>query len=145
MLPQKPYFPIGSLHAAVAYPSEASSFAAEQVKEVLQQIGLPQLASKLDAKEHWNRILSLGEQQRLGIARALLQAPKFLFLDEATASLDEPAETALYRLLEEKLPDSTIVSIGHRSTLEAFHQRKAALKHKDDHYALPGSTEGAKP
>jgi len=139
MLPQKPYFPIGSLHAAIAYPSEASSFAAERVKEVLQQIGLPQLAAKLDEKEHWNRILSLGEQQRLGIARALLQAPKFLFLDEATASLDEPAETALYRLLEEKLPDSTIVSIGHRSTLEAFHQRKAALKREDDHYALPGS------
>ena len=139
MLPQKPYFPIGSLHAAIAYPSEASSFAAERIKEVLQQIGLPQLAAKLDEKEHWNRILSLGEQQRLGIARALLQAPKFLFLDEATASLDEPAETALYRLLEEKLPDSTIVSIGHRSTLEAFHQRKAALKREDDHYALPGS------
>ena len=145
MLPQKPYFPIGSLHAAIAYPSEASSFAAERVKEVLQQIGLPQLAAKLDEKEHWNRILSLGEQQRLGIARALLQAPKFLFLDEATASLDEPAETALYRLLEEKLPDSTIVSIGHRSTLEAFHQRKAALKREDDHYALPRSTEAAKP
>jgi vitamin B12/bleomycin/antimicrobial peptide transport system ATP-binding/permease protein len=144
MLPQKPYFPIGSLHAAIAYPSEASSFAAERVKEVLQQIGLPQLASKLDEKEHWNRILSLGEQQRLGIARALLQAPKFLFLDEATASLDEPAETALYRLLEEKLPDSTIVSIGHRSTLEAFHQRKTELKRQDDHYALPGSTEAAK-
>jgi vitamin B12/bleomycin/antimicrobial peptide transport system ATP-binding/permease protein len=145
MLPQKPYFPIGSLHAAIAYPSEASSFAAERIKEVLQQIGLPQLASKLDEEEHWNRILSLGEQQRLGIARALLQAPKFLFLDEATASLDEPAETALYRLLEEKLPDSTIVSIGHRATLEAFHQRKAALKREDDHYALPGSTEAAKP
>jgi putative ATP-binding cassette transporter len=145
MLPQKPYFPIGSLHAAIAYPSEASSFAAERIKEVLQQIGLPQLASKLDEKEHWNRILSLGEQQRLGIARALLQAPKFLFLDEATASLDEPAETALYRLLEEKLPDSTIVSIGHRATLEAFHQRKAALKREDDHYALPGSAEVAKP
>jgi putative ATP-binding cassette transporter len=145
MLPQKPYFPIGSLHAAIAYPSEASSFAAERIKEVLQQIGLPQLASKLDEEEHWNRILSLGEQQRLGIARALLQAPKFLFLDEATASLDAPAETALYRLLEEKLPDSTIVSIGHRSTLGAFHERKAALKREDDHYALPGSAEGVKP
>jgi putative ATP-binding cassette transporter len=145
MLPQKPYFPIGTLHAAIAYPSEASSFAAEQVKEVLHQIGLPQLASKLDEEEHWNRILSLGEQQRLGLARALLQAPKFLFLDEATASLDEAAEAALYRLLEEKLPDATIVSIGHRATLEAFHQRKAALKREDDHYALPGSAEGAKP
>jgi vitamin B12/bleomycin/antimicrobial peptide transport system ATP-binding/permease protein len=145
MLPQKPYFPIGSLHAAIAYPSEASSFAADRVKEVLHQIGLPQLASRLDEEGHWNRILSLGEQQRLGIARALLQAPKFLFLDEATASLDEPSEAALYRLLAEKLPDATLVSIGHRSTLDAFHQRKAALKREDDHFALPGSAEGAKP
>ena len=71
-------------------------------------------------------MLSLGEQQRLGLARALLHAPQYLFLDEATASLDEPSEAALYRLLEEKLPATTIVSIGHRSTLEAFHQRKIA-------------------
>ena len=72
---------------------------------------------------HWNRTLSLGEQQRLGLARALLHAPQYLFLDEATASLDEPSEAALYRLLEKKLPATTIVSIGHRSTLDAFHQR----------------------
>ena len=68
-------------------------------------------------------MLSLGEQQRLGIARALLQAPDYLFLDEATASLDEPAEAALYRLLDERLKHATIVSIGHRSTLSAFHGR----------------------
>ena len=105
---------------------------------------MPKLAARLDEEEHWNRVLSLGEQQRLGIARALLQAPQFLFLDEATASLDEPSEAALYRLLQEKLPGTTIVSIGHRSTLEAFHQRKVALARDGDHFALQGSGEATK-
>jgi vitamin B12/bleomycin/antimicrobial peptide transport system ATP-binding/permease protein len=138
MLPQKPYFPIGPLHAAIAYPSEARSFSPERVKEVLGEVGLPQLATRLNEEEHWNRVLSLGEQQRLGIARALLQAPQFLFLDEATASLDEPSEAALYRLLEAKLPDTSVVSIGHRATLEAFHQRKTVLARDGDHFALRG-------
>ena len=75
-------------------------------------------------------MLSLGEQQRLGIARALLQAPDYLFLDEATASLDEPSEAALYRLLQERLPNTTIVSIGHRSTLAAFHRRRLAFERR---------------
>lgn len=144
MLPQRPYFPIAPLHASIAYPSDASNFSPERMREVLKEVGLPQLAGRLDEEQHWNRMLSVGEQQRLGIARALLLAPKFLFLDEATASLDEPSEAALYRLLAEKLPGSSIVSIGHRSTLEAFHQRKMALKREDDHFALPASTETAK-
>ncbi|MBV9460747.1 MAG: ABC transporter ATP-binding protein/permease [Bradyrhizobium sp.] len=145
MLPQRPYFPIAPLHGSIAYPAAAGKFDAERMREVLKEVGLPQLAGRLDEEHHWNRTLSVGEQQRLGIARALLHAPNFLFLDEATASLDEPSEAALYRLLAEKLPDSTIVSIGHRSTLDAFHQRKAKLKREDDHYALAGSAEGAKP
>ena len=73
-------------------------------------------------------MLSLGEQQRLGIARALLHKPDYLFLDEATASLDEPAEAKLYRLLDDRLPDTTIVSIGHRNTLSTFHQREVVLE-----------------
>jgi putative ATP-binding cassette transporter len=144
MLPQKPYFPIAPLHAAVAYPSEAGAFSAERIREVLNEVGLPKLAARLDEEEHWNRVLSLGEQQRLGIARALLQSPQFLFLDEATASLDDPSEAALYRLLQEKLPGTTIVSIGHRATLEAFHQRKVALARDGDHFALQGSGEATK-
>jgi len=136
MLPQRPYFPIGSLHAAVAYPSEDSAFGEAQVREVLTAVGLAALAPRLHQEAHWNRMLSLGEQQRLGVARALLHAPTFLFLDEATASLDEPSEAALYRLLSEKLPATTLVSIGHRSTLAAFHARKLSLVRDGDRFAL---------
>ncbi|MBI5322028.1 ABC transporter ATP-binding protein/permease [Bradyrhizobium sp.] len=136
MLPQRPYFPIGSLHAAVVYPSAAGAFDIERVRQALADVGLPQLAGRLHEEAHWNRMLSLGEQQRLGVARALLHAPTFLFLDEATASLDEPSEAALYHLLSEKLPATTLVSIGHRSTLEAFHQRKLALVRDGDHFVL---------
>jgi vitamin B12/bleomycin/antimicrobial peptide transport system ATP-binding/permease protein len=136
MLPQRPYFPIGTLHAAVSYPAAPGAFDIEWVRQALADVGLPELAPRLHEEAHWNRMLSLGEQQRLGVARALLHAPAFLFLDEATASLDEPAEAALYRLLAGKLPATTLVSIGHRSTLEAFHQRKLALVRAGDRFAL---------
>jgi len=126
-LPQRPYFPIGTLAAAVTYPAEPGTFDSEALAEVIRAIGLPALAGRLHEEAHWNRMLSLGEQQRLGIARAILQAPDYLFLDEATASLDEAAEAALYRLLDERLKGTTIVSIGHRSTLSAFHRRGLTL------------------
>jgi putative ATP-binding cassette transporter len=136
MLPQRPYFPIGTLKAAIVYPAEAGSFAAEQVREALAAVGLAKLESQLDEEEHWNRMLSLGEQQRLGLARALLHAPQYLFLDEATASLDEASEAMLYQLLEESLLATTIVSIGHRSTLAAFHERKVVLTRGGDRFVL---------
>ena len=142
MLPQRPYFPVGSLHAAVAYPAEATAFSPQQLAEVVTAVGLPALAPRLAEEAHWNRMLSLGEQQRLGLARALLHAPNFLFLDEATASLDEPSEAVLYRLIEEKLPATTIVSIGHRSTLQAFHQRNVALMRDGEQFTLRDHGEG---
>jgi putative ATP-binding cassette transporter len=127
-LPQRPYFPIGTLTAAVTYPDEPGTFDAEALSEVITAVGLPALAGRITEEAHWNRMLSLGEQQRLGIARAILQAPDYLFLDEATASLDEAAEAALYRLLNARLRRTTIVSIGHRSTLAAFHRRGLVLE-----------------
>jgi len=145
MLPQRPYFPVGSLKAAIVYPAEVGAFSSDRVRDVLIVVGLPQLASQLEEEAHWNRMLSLGEQQRLGLARALLHAPQYLFLDEATASLDEASEAALYHLLEEKLPATTIVSIGHRSTLEAFHQRNVELTRDGDRFALQNRSEGPKP
>ena len=145
MLPQRPYFPVGSLQAAVAFPGKEAKFSAKQIADAIELVGLPKLASRLDEHGHWNRTLSLGEQQRLGLARALLHAPQFLFLDEATASLDEPSEMALYRLLEQKLPATTIVSIGHRSTLEAFHQRNVALARDGDQFVMQDRRESVKP
>jgi vitamin B12/bleomycin/antimicrobial peptide transport system ATP-binding/permease protein len=145
MLPQRPYFPIGSLRAAIAYPAEASAYSEDRIRDVLVAVGLPKLAIQLNEEAHWNRMLSLGEQQRLGLARALLLAPQYLFLDEATASLDEASEAMLYRLIEEKLPATTIVSIGHRSTLEAFHQRHVVLARDGERFALQEGSANSKP
>jgi vitamin B12/bleomycin/antimicrobial peptide transport system ATP-binding/permease protein len=135
MLPQRPYFPIGTLKAAIVYPAKPDAFSSVLVEEALTAVGLPQLAPRLTEEAHWNRMLSLGEQQRLGIARALLHQPQYLFLDEATASLDEPSEAALYRLLADRLKGTTTVSIGHRSTLEAFHDGHIVLEREGDHFA----------
>jgi putative ATP-binding cassette transporter len=124
LLPQRPYFPVASLAAAVSYPARLGTFDDARLANALKAVGLAEWADRLDEEAHWNRMLSLGEQQRLAIARVLLQEPDFLFLDEATASLDEAAEASLYRLLQERLKGTTIVSIGHRSTLGAFHRRR---------------------
>ncbi|MGO9358465.1 MAG: ABC transporter ATP-binding protein/permease [Xanthobacteraceae bacterium] len=143
VLPQRPYFPVGSLRAAVAYPSAGDAFSTTLLKQAITLVGLPALAERLDEEAHWNRMLSLGEQQRLGISRVLLEAPDYLFLDEATASLDEPAEAALYHLLQDRLPKMTIVSIGHRSTLAAFHQRGVTLTKQAGVFALADARAGA--
>ena len=145
MLPQRPYFPVGSLKAAIVYPAEPNTCSSELVGNALASVGLPQLVSRLEEEAHWNRMLSLGEQQRLGLARALLHAPQYLFLDEATASLDEASEAALYRLLADKLPATTVVSIGHRSTLAAFHQRNVVLVRDGDRFALRDGRKPGKP
>jgi putative ATP-binding cassette transporter len=81
------------------------------------------LRQRLNEEAHWGHVLSLGEQQRLAIARVLLIKPDWLFLDEATSAIDEAEEAALYRMVADALPATTVISIGHRASLEAFHQR----------------------
>ena len=136
LLPQKPYFPLTTLTEAIGYPAEAGTFDGGSVAEAIVAVGLPELVERLEEEAHWNRILSLGEQQRLAIARVLLHAPDYLFLDEATASLDEPAEAILYRLLQDRLKGMTIISIGHRSTLGAFHHRRVELVANEEVYRV---------
>ena len=127
-LPQKPYLPLGSLRRALIYPSaEKESPPDDKLKKVLAQVDLPNLSDKLDAQDDWSRILSLGEQQRLAFARVLLFAPDFIFLDEATSALDEPRELEMYNTLRKVLPQVTIVSVGHRSTLLKMHDTELML------------------
>jgi putative ATP-binding cassette transporter len=123
LLPQRPYIPSGTLKTAVAYPSVGSAYRDEAVREVLELARLASLTCEIDTEDNWPQRLSGGEQQRLAIARAILDKPDWLFLDEATSALDEQLEAEIYRTLSEALPNTTIVSIGHRSTLIALHRR----------------------
>jgi putative ATP-binding cassette transporter len=134
LVPQRPYFPVATLADAITYPARAGSFDDAQLTDTLTAVGLAGLIPRLHEEAHWNRMLSGGEQQRLAIARVLLYAPDYLFLDEATAALDEAAEAMLYRLLQERLPAVTIISIGHRSTLGAFHRRRVAFIREQNRY-----------
>jgi putative ATP-binding cassette transporter len=132
IVPQKPYLPVGPLDSAITFPSPVDAWPRARIEEVMKQVGLTQFITRLDENGHWNNTLSLGEQQRVAIARAVLHKPDLLFLDEATASLDEPSEAKLYTLLREGLPESTIVSIGHRSALRTMHDRRLMLVKEGD-------------
>jgi putative ATP-binding cassette transporter len=123
-LPQKPYLPIGTLREVVSYPTPPGGVDDRLVREALEMVGLPALVPRLDEAAHWAQSLSPGEQQRIAFARALVQRPDWLFLDEATSALDEDTEAQLYALLRARLPGTAVVSVGHRSTLQAFHARR---------------------
>jgi putative ATP-binding cassette transporter len=125
-LPQKPYMPLGSLHAMLSYP--LSSVSLQESQEVLLAVGLGAFAPRLDETNDWARVLSLGEQQRIAIARVLLVKPTWLFLDEATCAMDEEAEVKLYRTLKAALPETTLISIGHRESLKPLHSREIRLR-----------------
>ncbi|GJD77712.1 ABC transporter ATP-binding protein/permease [Methylobacterium gregans] len=131
VLPQRPYLPLGTLRGAIAYPNTVDQVDDAAIREALTAAQLPHLADRLDEVDNWDRRLSGGEQQRVAIARALLAKPDWLFLDEATAALDEPSEAAIYRMLRQRLPGTTIVSIGHRSTLNALHDRRVEMQPGD--------------
>ena len=127
-LPQKPYLPIGTLREVISYPTPAGGLDDQVLREALEAVGLPELAGRLDEAGHWALQLSPGEQQRIAFARALVQKPDWLFLDEATSAVDEAAETRLYQLVRDRLRGTAVLSVGHRSSLRAFHGRQLVVK-----------------
>jgi vitamin B12/bleomycin/antimicrobial peptide transport system ATP-binding/permease protein len=131
-LPQQPYLPIANLRSVMSYPRPETSFPDEKIREALKRVGLANLADRLDETDHWEKRLSSGEQQRIAIARALLHEPSWLFLDDATAALDEEAERRLYALLEERLPRAAVISIAHRPSVLTYHARRWMLVPQPD-------------
>ena len=128
VLPQRSYMPQGTLRQALTYPKPADAYPDESVREALNAVGLGAFAGRLDEDALWSNILSGGEAQRVGFARALLLKPDYLFLDEASSALDGAAEEALHKLIVERLPNAAIVSVAHRAGLDAFHNRRAEMK-----------------
>jgi vitamin B12/bleomycin/antimicrobial peptide transport system ATP-binding/permease protein len=127
-LPQRPYLPIGVLRDVVSYPMPARGVDDGTLRDALEVVGLTELAARLDEAAHWALRLSPGEQQRIAFARALVQKPQWLFLDEATSAVDEATEARLYRLVRERLAETTLFSIGHRPTLYPFHTRRFVVQ-----------------
>ncbi len=125
-IPQKPYLPQGSLRDAMVFP-DPTVYNESHIIEALTAVGLSHLIPTLSSVENWSQKLSLGEQQRLAFARLLIHKPNWILLDEATSSLDEESETTLYHLIQTRLPQSTLISVGHRSTLTALHHRHIIL------------------
>lgn len=128
MLPQRPYIPSGTLRRTVAYPRPADSFTPKEIGTALDKVGLGHLIEKLEEEAPWDHTLSGGEKQRLAFARLLLHDPDIVVLDEATSALDEKSQNAIMEMLVHELPRVTIISVGHRAELEAFHSRKITLE-----------------
>jgi vitamin B12/bleomycin/antimicrobial peptide transport system ATP-binding/permease protein len=127
-LPQRPYIPLGTLRHVITYPNAVDAFATSDIAQALTDAGLPQLCDRIERDDNWPMRLSGGEQQRIALARALLAKPDWIFLDEATASLDPDAEEDMYQILKQRLPNATLVSIAHRPSVAAFHDSNLIFK-----------------
>lgn len=128
-IPQRPYLPLGTLRDSVLYPG-TKHLTDEALRELMEQCRIGYLADRLDQEADWSHVFSVGEQQRLAFVRALIYEPTWLFMDESTSALDEDTEAAMFRLLAARLRAATLVSVGHRSTLTAFHQCTLTLDKK---------------
>lgn len=126
-LSQMPYVPLGDLRAVVSYPCEEGTLDDSQLHDVLTKVALPHLRDRLDEVQDWAKVLSPGEQQRVAFARILLTRPKAVFLDESTSALDEGLEMTLYQLVRTELPDTILVSVSHRKTVEQHHTKELHL------------------
>jgi putative ATP-binding cassette transporter len=131
-MPQRPYLPLGTLRAALTYPLGPDAFLPAVVRAALARVGLEELAPRLDTDERWDQELSMGEQQGVGFARLLLHAPRWVFMDEATSALDQVSQARVMSVFDDELAETTLLSIGHRTSLEAFHQRVLQLVPSED-------------
>jgi putative ATP-binding cassette transporter len=134
VVPQKPYIPIAPLRTAVTYPAQPGTYGDDAIVQALRDAHLGSLVGQLDREDVWSQRLSGGEQQRIALARALLMRPDWLLLDESTSALDENLEAEMYATLAAHLPKTTVISIGHRSTLAAFHRRRLDMTPEGDHF-----------
>jgi putative ATP-binding cassette transporter len=130
MLPQRPYVPSGTLRRATAYPGAADDWTAEEIKAVLDKVGLAHLKDKIEEETPWDQSLSGGEKQRLAFARLFLHNPDIIVLDEATSALDAKSQDEMMELVTKELPGATLISVAHRAELEAFHSRKIVLERR---------------
>jgi vitamin B12/bleomycin/antimicrobial peptide transport system ATP-binding/permease protein len=126
-LPQRPYFPLGTLRQALAYPTPAGNVADADIRAAMADTGLAHLAERLDEEADWATALSGGDQQRIGIARALLHQPTVLLLDETVSTLEDAEARELYRLLADKLPRAIVISAGRSAARVGAHQRTIEL------------------
>ena len=132
-MPQKPYVPLGTLRRAVAYPLSPDEVDDALLRKTVEEVGLGHFLDRLDDETTtWENVLSGGEKQRLAFARALIQRPETIIMDEATAALDPLGQEQMMRLVLERVPEATVISVGHRPELEAFHTRKLVLEHRAD-------------
>jgi putative ATP-binding cassette transporter len=132
LMPQQPYVPLGTLRRAAAYPVAADQVDDGLVRTTLDEVGLGHFLPRLDEEDRWEGILSGGEKQRLAFARLLIGRPDIVVMDEATSALDPRSQEQLMQLVLERLPDATIVSVGHRPELEKFHTRKLVLEYRPE-------------
>jgi len=129
-LPHRPYVPTGTLRRAIAYPSPAEQWNLREIAQGLRKVGLGHLTERIEEEAPWDQTLSGGERQRLAFGRLLLHRPDIIVLDEATSALDPESQDKLMGLLSSELEHATIISVGHRPELEAFHNRKVVLERR---------------
>jgi putative ATP-binding cassette transporter len=127
----RPYLPLGTLAQAISYHGQRG-FSRQEMAAALERCGLGHLAERLDEEERWDKALSGGEQQRVGFARVVLQRPPWVFMDEATAALDEEGQQSMLSLFANELRGTAVVSIGHRAGLEEHHDRTLELVKGED-------------
>jgi vitamin B12/bleomycin/antimicrobial peptide transport system ATP-binding/permease protein len=143
-LPQKPYMPLGTLRQVLSYPDNGGAADDETARDALARCGLRRLIPRLDEEETWDKVLSGGEQQRIGFARLLVMRPDIVIMDEATSALDTASQDTMMELFRDSLAHVTLISVAHRSELEEYHDRRLTLHRQATRVAISDEAELAR-